>query len=60
MKHAGTPWWRPPVLSGGKPGPHPIQSIGAGFVPEVLNRAIVDEIVRVEAAEAFATARRLE
>jgi cysteine synthase A len=47
-----------PVLSGGQKGPHPIQGIGAGFVPEVLNTAIYDEIVRVTADDAFATARR--
>ena len=46
-----------PVLSGGPKGPHPIQGIGAGFVPEVLNTAIYDEIVRVKAEDAFATAR---
>ena len=48
-----------PVLSGGEKGPHPIQGIGAGFVPKVLNVAIYDEIVRVAADDAFATARRL-
>lgn len=48
-----------PVLSGGEKGPHPIQGIGAGFVPKVLNVAIYDEIVRVTADEAFNTARRL-
>lgn len=48
-----------PVLSGGEKGPHPIQGIGAGFVPEVLNTNIYDQIVRVEAQDAFATARRL-
>jgi cysteine synthase A len=47
-----------PVLSGGQKGPHPIQGIGAGFVPEVLNTAIYDEIVRVKADDAFDTARR--
>jgi cysteine synthase A len=47
-----------PVLSGGPKGPHPIQGIGAGFVPEVLNTAIYDEVVRVKADDAFATARR--
>jgi cysteine synthase A len=47
-----------PVLSGGAKGPHPIQGIGAGFVPDVLNTALYDEIVRVKADDAFATARR--
>ena len=48
-----------PVLSGGEKGPHPIQGIGAGFVPKVLNTAIYDEVVRVTADDTFATARRL-
>jgi cysteine synthase A len=48
-----------PVLSGGNKGPHPIQGIGAGFVPDILNTKIYDEIVRVTAADAFATARQL-
>jgi len=47
-----------PVLSGGQKGPHPIQGIGAGFVPEVLNTQIYDEVIRVKNDEAFATARR--
>ncbi len=47
-----------PVLSGGPKGPHPIQGIGAGFVPEVLNTTIYDEIVRVKNDDAFTTARR--
>ena len=46
------------MLSGGQKGPHPIQGIGAGFIPEVLNTAIYDEVVRVTADDAFATARR--
>ncbi|MBP1468728.1 cysteine synthase A [Candidatus Chloroploca sp. M-50] len=48
-----------PVLAGGKPGPHKIQGIGAGFVPEVLNPAILDEIQPVSNDDAFAMARRL-
>jgi cysteine synthase A len=48
-----------PVLSGGPKGPHPIQGIGAGFVPEVLNTRIYDEIVRVGNEDAFTTARRM-
>jgi cysteine synthase A len=47
-----------PVLSGGAKGPHPIQGIGAGFVPDVLNTKIYDEIIRVKNDDAFATARR--
>jgi len=48
-----------PVLSGGQKGPHPIQGIGAGFVPEVLNTEIYDEIIRVKNDDAFTTARRM-
>ena len=48
-----------PVLSGGQSGPHMIQGIGAGFVPEVLNREVIDEIFQVRNQEAFQTARRL-
>ena len=48
-----------PVLSGGVPGPHPIQGIGAGFVPPVLNRNIIDEIITIENDDAFDTARKL-
>ena len=48
-----------PVLSGGNAGPHKIQGIGAGFVPSVLNRDVIDEIVRVKNDEAFAASRLL-
>jgi len=48
-----------PVLSGGAPGPHPIQGIGAGFVPPVLKRELIDEIITVSGDDAFATARRM-
>jgi cysteine synthase A len=48
-----------PVLSGGPKGPHPIQGIGAGFVPDVLNTKVYDEIIRVKNDDAFDTARRM-
>lgn len=48
-----------PVLSGGNPGPHKIQGIGAGFVPDVFNNGIVDEIFKVKNEEAFETSRKL-
>jgi cysteine synthase A len=47
------------VLSGNKPGPHKIQGIGAGFVPDILNRKIIDEIIQVDDNDAFKTSRRL-
>jgi cysteine synthase A len=48
-----------PVLSGGQPGPHKIQGIGAGFVPDVLNRDIIDKVVTVKDDEAFRLSRKL-
>jgi cysteine synthase A len=48
-----------PVLSGGAKGPHPIQGIGAGFVPAILDVSLLDEIITVENEDAFATARRM-
>jgi len=48
-----------PVLSGGKPGPHKIQGIGAGFVPGVLEMKVLDEIIKVENDDAFETARKI-
>lgn len=48
-----------PVLSGGEPGPHKIQGIGAGFVPKVLNRAIIDRVMTVTDDEAYQTAKQL-
>jgi len=47
------------VLSGGSPGPHKIQGIGAGFIPDILNKDVIDEIFKVKNEEAFAAARRL-
>lgn len=48
-----------PVLSGGLPGPHKIQGIGAGFVPEIINVEVIDEIFQVKSEQAFETARQL-
>lgn len=48
-----------PILSGGKPGPHKIQGIGAGFVPDILNIEIIDEIIKVKNEEAFITSKKL-
>jgi cysteine synthase A len=48
-----------PILSGGTKGPHPIQGIGAGFIPDVLNTKVYDEVIRVKNEDAFQTARRM-
>ena len=48
-----------PVMSGGKPGPHKIQGIGAGFIPEIMDMDVVDEIIQVDNDDAFATSRKV-
>ncbi len=59
IRIAGVEPFESPVLSGGNPGPHKIQGLGAGFVPDVLNREVIDEIITVKNHEAFETSRLL-
>jgi len=59
FKAVGVEPYTSPVLSGGKPGPHKIQGIGAGFVPDVLKTEILDEVVKVRDEDAIQTSRRL-
>jgi cysteine synthase len=47
-----------PVISGGDPGPHPIQGIGAGFIPKILDTRLIDDVIKVEGSDAFEYARR--
>lgn len=47
------------VISGGPPGPHPIQGIGAGFIPDILNKGVIDGVIRIANANAFATSREV-
>jgi cysteine synthase A len=59
LKVIGVEPFDSPVLSGGKPGPHKIQGIGAGFVPEILEKGLIDEIFKVKNEDAIETAKRL-
>ncbi|TRO49336.1 pyridoxal-phosphate dependent enzyme, partial [Candidatus Bathyarchaeota archaeon] len=59
FKAIGVEPYASPVLSGGKPGPHKIQGIGAGFIPDVLQIDLLDEIVKVKDEDAMSTARQL-
>lgn len=59
IKVVGVEPYDSPVISGGNPGPHKLQGIGAGFIPAILNRQIIDEIYKVKTDEAFEAARNL-